>query len=477
MSQEKKNKKAGKTPRIHARDLTPKEREGNFKEVALGYTPAMAQLEALRCIQCKKPKCVLGCPVRVGIPEFIKLVAEGKFLEAAQKIKETNVFPGITGRVCPQEDQCEKHCVIGIKGEPLAIGQLERFVADYARETNETLPLPVSPSTGKKVAIIGSGPAGLTVAGDLAKRGHEAVLFEALHQPGGVLFYGIPQFRLPKEIVDAEIDYLKRLGVEIKVNYVIGKIKSLDELMEEDGFDAVFIGTGAGLPYFLGIPGENLNGVYSANEFLTRVNLMHAWEFPNFDTPLHHHKTIAVIGGGNTALDAARTALRLPGTKRVQLVYRRSRDEMPARREEIRHAEEEGVDFHFLASPIEIKGNNGWVTDLVCSKMELGQADSDGRKRPRAIEGSEYALSVDAVVIALGSGVNPLIAKTAADLKTDTKGHIEIADSDINQTFKPGVFAGGDIVTGAATVISAMGAGKKAAEGIHNYLMCRDSQV
>ena len=373
--------------------------------------------------------------------------------------------------VCPQEDQCEKHCVVGIKGEPINIGQLERFVADYARLENPVEPPPRPPSTGKKVAIIGSGPAGLATAGDLAQRGHEVVIFEALHEPGGVLFYGIPQFRLPKEIIENELEDLKRLGVEIKVNYVIGKIKSLDELMTEDGFDAIFIGTGAGLPYFLGIKGENLNGVYSANEFLTRVNLMHAWEFPRFDTPLHHHKNIAVIGGGNTAMDVARTALRLPGTEHVMMVYRRSENEMPARQEEIRHAKEEGVEFQFLASPLEIKGNNGWVTDIICAKIELGELDSSGRKKPHLIEGSEFTLSVDAVVIALGSGVNPLIAKSASDLKTDSKGHIELADPDVNVTYKPGVFAGGDIVTGAATVISAMGAGKKAAAGIHEYLM------
>jgi glutamate synthase (NADPH/NADH) small chain len=471
MTQDPKSKNKSKRPRTPAAERDPEERRHDFKEVSQGYTPAMARLEASRCIQCKKPKCVLGCPVRVGIPEFIKRVAEGKFPEAAEVIKKTNAFPGITGRVCPQEDQCEKHCVIGIKGEPISIGQLERFVADYTRRTGPAKTAPRHPATGKRVAIIGSGPAGLTAAGDLAKRGHEVVLFEALHKPGGVLFYGIPQFRLPKEIVESELEELKQIGVEIKVNYVIGKIKTLDELMKKDGFDAVFIGTGAGLPYFLGIPGENLNGVYSANEFLTRANLMHAWEFPNFDTPLHHHKTIAVIGGGNTALDAARTALRITGIQKVILVYRRSEEEMPARREEIHHAKEEGVGFQFLASPLEIKGDNGWVTELVCSKMELGESDTSGRKHPNPIEGSEFSLSIDAVIIALGSGVNPLIAKSAADLKTDTKGHIELADPDINATSKPGVFAGGDIVTGAATVISAMGAGKKAAEGIHDFLM------
>ena len=414
---------------------------------------------------------MIGCPVRVAIPDFIKQVAEGDFIEAARIIKESNALPAVTGRVCPQEDQCEKHCVIGIKGEPLAIGKLECFVADYERLHREVEVVEVEPSTGKKIAIIGAGPAGLAAAGDLAKWGHEVVIFEALHKPGGVLFYGIPEFRLPKEILEAEVDYFKRLGVEIKVNYVIGKIKTLDELMHEDGFDAVFIGTGAGLPYFLDIPGENLNGVYSANEFLTRINLMHAWEFPVFDTPIHNHKTFAVIGGGNTALDAARTALRLPTTKKVMLLYRRSREELPARLEEIEHAEAEEIAFQFLVSPLEIRGTNGWVSEIICQKMGLGELDASGRKRPRPIENSSFSLKADALIIALGSGVNPLIAKSASDLKTDTQGHIELADPDINLTSRPGVFAGGDIVTGAATVISAMGAGKSAALGIHRYVM------
>ena len=463
--------KGNKNPRTSAPELNPEERKKNFKEVRLGYSPAMAQLEASRCIQCKKPKCVIGCPVRVAIPDFIKQVAEGDFIEAARIIKESNALPAVTGRVCPQEDQCEKHCVIGIKGEPLAIGKLECFVADYERLHREVEVVEVEPSTGKKIAIIGAGPAGLAAAGDLAKWGHEVVIFEALHKPGGVFFYGIPEFRLPKEILEAEVDYLKRLGVEIKVNYVIGKIKTLDELMHEDGFDAVFIGTGAGLPYFLDIPGENLNGVYSANEFLTRINLMHAWEFPVFDTPIHNHKTFAVIGGGNTALDAARTALRLPTTKKVMLLYRRSREELPARLEEIEHAEAEEIAFQFLVSPLEIRGTNGWVSEIICQKMGLGELDASGRKRPRPIENSSFSLKADALIIALGSGVNPLIAKSASDLKTDTQGHIELADPDINLTSRPGVFAGGDIVTGAATVISAMGAGKSAALGIHRYVM------
>ncbi len=466
-----KDTKRNKSTRTQAPEHPPEERKKNFQEVSLGYTPAMAQLEASRCIQCKKPKCVIGCPVRVNIPDFIDQVAAGNFLEAARIIKESNPLPAVTGRVCPQEDQCEKHCVVGIKGEPLAIGKLERFVADYERTHSEAKTIATMPSTGKKVAIIGAGPAGLAAATDLARLGHEVVIFEALHKPGGVLFYGIPEFRLPKEILEAELDYLKRLGVEIKVNYVIGKIKTLDELMDEDGFNAIFIGTGAGLPYFLGIPGENLNGVYSANEFLTRINLMHAWEFPVFDTPIHNHKTYAVIGGGNTALDTARTALRLSTTEKVMVIYRRTRNELPARLEEIKHAEEEGIEFHYLASPIEIKDTDGWVSEIICQKMELGAPDDSGRKRPQPVKDSVFSLTTDAVIIALGSGVNPLIAKSSSDLQTDDHGHIELADPDINLTSRPGVFAGGDIVTGAATVISAMGAGKKAAEGIHHYIM------
>lgn len=460
-----------KIPRTKAPEQEPEERKKNFSEVSLGYSPAMAQLEASRCIQCKKPKCVIGCPVHVAIPDFIKQVAEGDFLGAAQTIKMSNPLPAVTGRVCPQEDQCEKHCVIGIKGEPLAIGKLERFAADFERIYGDQRKIEIDPPTGKKVAVIGAGPSGLAVAGDLAKLGHEVVIFEALHKPGGVLFYGIPEFRLPKEILEAELEYLKNLGVEIKVNYVIGKIKTLDELMKEDGFNAVFIGTGAGLPYFLGIPGENLNGVYSANEFLTRINLMHAWEFPKFDTPIHQHKVYAVIGGGNTALDAARTAIRLPGTEKVKLIYRRSRDELPARLEEVEHAEAEGIEFHYLVSPLEITGEKGWISEIVCQRMALGEPDSSGRRHPFPSKEKNLHLSADAAVIALGSGVNPLIAKSASDLKTDSHGHIELADPDINLTSHPGVFAGGDIVTGAATVISAMGAGKKAAKGIHQYLM------
>lgn len=466
-----KDKQRNKTPRTQAPEQNPEERKKNFQEVSLGYSPAMAQLEASRCIQCKKPKCVIGCPVRVAIPDFIKQVAEGDFLAAAHIVKKSNALPAVTGRVCPQEDQCEKHCVIGIKGEPLAIGKLERFVADYERLHQDLEPIEISPPSGKKIAIIGAGPAGLAAAGDLAKWGHEVVIFEALHKPGGVLFYGIPEFRLPKEILESELDYLKRLGIEIKVNYVIGKIKTLDELMQVDGFDAIFIGTGAGLPYFLGIPGENLNGVYSANEFLTRINLMHAWEFPEFDTPIHPHKTFVVIGGGNTALDVARTALRLPTTKKVMLLYRRSREELPARLEEIEHAEAEGIEFHYLVGPEEIKGTNGWVSEIICQEMKLGGSDSSGRKQPNPVKDSQFSLKADAVIIALGSGVNPLMAKSASDLKTDSHGHIELADPDMNLTSRSGVFAGGDIVTGAATVISAMGAGKKAAQGIHQYVM------
>lgn len=473
-NREKKSSKI-KIPRQVPQEENPDLRRKNFKEVSLGYTPQMARLEALRCLQCKKPKCVLGCPVRVVIPEFIKLIAEGDFLGAAKKIKEDNALPAVTGRVCPQEDQCEKHCVIGLKGEPVAIGQLERFAADYLRQHGAEEQPEIPPATGKKIAIIGAGPAGLTAAGDLAKRGHEVVIFEALHKPGGVLFYGIPEFRLPKDIVEAEVNQLNNLGVKIKTNYVIGKIKSIDELMNEDGFDAVFIGTGAGLPYFLNIPGENLNGVYSANEILTRANLMRAWSFPEFDTPLHRHKRFAIVGGGNTAMDAARTALRLPDTERSMIVYRRSREEMPARKEEIIHAEAEGIEFHFLTNPIRIIENDGWVGGVECEKMRLGEPDASGRRRPVPVEGSNFVLEVDALVIAIGSGSNPLLTQATPGLNTDRHGQIELVNPEIGMTSKEGVFAGGDIVTGAATVIQAMGAGKKAAQEIHNYLMSQPS--
>jgi len=462
-----------KLPRQPAPEQSPEERKHSFTEVSTGYTPTMAMLEASRCIQCKKPKCVMGCPVHVVIPEFIRLVAEGDFIAAAQKIRETNALPAVTGRVCPQEDQCEKYCVLGLKGEPVAIGLLERFAADYERSQGKMEIPPPSPATGKKIAIIGAGPAGLTAAGDLAQLGHEVVIFEALHMAGGVLFYGIPEFRLPKKIVEAELDHLQRQGVTIKVNYVIGKIKAIDELMGQEGFDAVFVATGSGLPYFLGIPGENLNGVYSANEFLTRVNLMHAWEFPEFDTPLHAHKNIAVIGGGNTALDSARTALRLPSAKQVTVIYRRSADEMPARTEEIRHAREEGIAFRFLESPTRILGRDGWMTGIACQKMQLGEMDASGRRSAQSVAGDEIEFVADAVVIALGSGSNPLIAQNTRDLQTDSQGHIELSDADIQMTSKEGVFAGGDIVTGAATVISAMGAWKRAALGIHDYVMSK----
>lgn len=465
--------KKAKVPRQPMPEQDPKIRSKNFLEVPIGYTPAMAMLEASRCIQCKNPKCIAGCPVQVKIPEFIKLIADGDFSGAAKKLKETNALPAVCGRVCPQEDQCEKLCVIGLKNEPVAIGRLERFAADYERVNNLVEVPKIAEKTGRKVAIVGAGPAGLTVAGDLAKLGHEVVIFEALHKPGGVLFYGIPQFRLPKEIVEAEVDYLKKLGVDIKTNYVIGKIKSVDELMNEEGFDAVFVGTGAGLPYFMGIPGENLNAVYSANEFLTRINLMRAWDFPNFDTPMHEHKRVAVVGGGNTAMDAARTALRLPTTEKVYIVYRRSRNEMPARVEEIEHGEAEGIEFHMLTNPTQIIGENGWVKGIECIKMELGEPDASGRRRPVPIKDSNFVIDVDAVVIAIGNGSNPLISKTTGGLKSNKHGNIEVVDKDTGLTTREGVFAGGDIVTGAATVIEAMGAGKKAAKGIHEYIMSK----
>jgi len=446
----------------------PKVRAKNFDEVPFGYNPELAKLEASRCLQCKKPTCIDGCPVSINIPAFIELILQGDFLGAARKLKEMNSLPAVCGRVCPQEDQCEKVCILGKKGEPVAVGRLERFAADYEMTHGEFIMPPKAPSTGKKVAVVGSGPAGLTLAGDLIKKGHQVTIFEALHKAGGVLVYGIPEFRLPKAIVQAEVDYLQKLGVEVKTNMVIGKIYTVDELMV-NGYQAVFLGTGAGLPTFMNIPGENFNGVYSANEYLTRSNLMKAYLFPQYDTPIAKGKKVAVLGGGNVAMDSARTALRL-GADDVYIVYRRSKKELPARIEEVHHAEEEGIQFHFLTLPVEILGNEeGWVCGMKCQQMELGEPDESGRRRPIPIPGSEFTLKVDMVVVAIGTGANPLIPSTTPDLKTTKWGYI-VADHETGATSKEGVYAGGDIVTGSATVILAMGAGRKAAEAIHKYL-------
>ena len=448
----------------------PNVRNKNFEEVALGYTEEMAIEEANRCIQCKKSPCVTGCPVNVHIPEFLKLVQEGKFIEAYEKIKETNGLPAICGRVCPQETQCEGKCVRGIKGEPVGIGRLERFCADYAMKHGYQQKVEIQ-KNGKKVAVVGSGPAGLSCASDLAKKGYDVTIFEAFHVPGGVLQYGIPQFRLPKELVKAEIDGLKDLGVKIEQNMVIGKVDTLDELKEQ-GFEAIFVGTGAGLPKFMGIPGENYNGVYSANEFLTRINLMKGYKFPEYDTPVKHYNSVVVIGGGNVAMDAARCAKRL-GAEHVYIVYRRGEEEMPARLEEIHHAKEEGIEFHLLTAPVEVLGDkDGWVTGLKCQKMELGEPDESGRRRPVVIEGSDYVMDVEAVVVAIGQSPNPLIKNTTPDLETQRWGGI-IVDEATGLTSREGVYAGGDAVTGAATVILAMGAGKTAATAIDQYIQSK----
>jgi len=447
----------------------PEERVRNFDEVPLGYAPEQAMAEASRCLDCKKPRCIEGCPVAVDIPGFIRLTREGQFAEAARKIMETNVLPAVCGRVCPQESQCEVLCVLGMKGEPVAVGRLERFVADWAREHGAIEQPQIAPPTGKSVAVIGSGPAGLTCAADLARQGHAVTIFEALHEMGGVLIYGIPEFRLPKRILRAEIQQLAVMGVKLETSAVIGKLATIQELMEEDGFDAVFIGTGAGLPSFMGIPGENLLGVYSANEFLTRSNLMRAYEFGRSDTPLARGRRVMVVGGGNVAMDSARTGLRL-GAEKVILSYRRSREEMPARVEEIHHAEEEGVEFHLLTAPVELLGEKtGWLRAAVVQRMELGEPDDSGRRRPVPIEGSEYEESIDVAVIAIGTGANPLISSTTPDLEINRRGYI-VTDEATGATNLPGVYAGGDIVTGSATVIEAMGAGRRAAAAIHAHL-------
>lgn len=461
-------KKAINQQKNHMPVQDPALRVKNFQEVALGYGESAVMAEAARCLQCKNSPCRQGCPVDIDIAAFIKLAGEGDFAGAARKIKEKNALPGVCGRVCPQESQCEKSCTLGKKFEPVAIGRIERFCADWemARgiESQEA-----APPTGKRVAVVGSGPAGLTCAADLAKLGHKVTIFEALHIPGGVLMYGIPEFRLPKAVVQAEIENLKKLGVEVQVNSVVGRFATIDELMQKEGFDAVFIGTGAGLPHFMRIPGENACGVYSANEFLTRTNLMKAYLFPHYDTPIRVGRKVAVLGGGNVAMDAARTALRL-GAEESWIVYRRSKVEMPARQEEVGHAEEEGVRFKFLTSPTRILYNDDyWVTAMECLQYELGEPDDSGRRRPVPIKGSEFILDVDTVVVAIGQGPNPLVPRTTKGLECTKRGNI-VAGAETGATSKPGVFAGGDVVTGAATVILAMGAGRTAANSIHNYL-------
>ncbi len=443
-----------------------KVRARNFKEVALGYTPEQAIDEANRCLGCKHRPCVAGCPVNVPIPEFIAFVKEGKFEEAYQKIRETNALPAVCGRVCPQETQCESKCVRGIKGEPVAIGRLERFVADWHMANVEDKPEKPA-SNGHKVAIVGSGPSGLTCAGDLAKLGYDVTIFEAFHTAGGVLVYGIPEFRLPKAIVAREIESLKAMGVNVVSNFVVGRTETIDELFEE-GFEAVFVGSGAGLPSFMRLPGENLNGVYSANEYLTRINLMKAY-VEGADTPIMKSKNVAVVGGGNVAMDAARCAMRM-GAENVYIIYRRSMDELPARAEEVHHAMEEGIVFKLLTNPVEIIGEDGWVKGIKCVEMELGEPDASGRRRPVAKEGSEFELEMDTVIIAIGTSPNPLIRTTTPGLDTNKHGCIIVESEDTGKTSRDGVFAGGDAVTGAATVILAMGAGKGAAKAIDEYI-------
>lgn len=453
-----------KTP---MREQPAKERIRNYDEVPYGYSEQEAIQEAARCLQCKRPTCVQGCPVEIDIPGFIDFIAKGDFAGAIKRLKEKNVLPAVCGRVCPQEDQCEKLCVLAKKFEPVAIGRLERFAADWEAQRGETS-VPTTPrSTSKKVAIIGAGPGGLTVAGDLISAGHAVTIFEALHRPGGVLVYGIPEFRLPKAIVYGEVDYLVKCGVQLVLDFVVGKTATIDQLLEE--YNAVYIGTGAGLPWFMNIPGEQLNGVYSANEYLTRANLMKAYLFPEYDTPIVRGKRVAVIGGGNVAMDCARTALRL-GADEVHIVYRRSHKEMPARGEEIHHAEQEGVIFDILTLPVKYIGDErSWVTHMECLKMKLGEPDSSGRRRPVPIEGSNFIAPVDTVVCAIGQSPNPLIPQTTPDLKVGKWGNIE-ADPKTGKTSKKGCWAGGDVVRGGATVILAMGDGRIAARSIHEYL-------
>jgi len=458
---EKKTPKKPSVPRQSMPEQDPQERAHNFYEVALGYTEELALREADRCLQCKKPYCMEGCPVEIEIPKFIAEMRERNFLGAARVLKERNSLPSIAGRVCPQETQCEAVCVLGKKGEPCAIGRLERFAADYERKTGNVQYPEIPPPTGRKVAVIGSGPAGLTVSGELIKRGVAVTVFEALHETGGVLVYGIPEFRLPKDIVRSEVDYLRRLGVDFKTNFVVGKTATIDQLLQ-NGFDAVFIGTGAGAPIFLNIPGENLCGVYSANEYLTRSNLMKAYRYPEYDTPIARGKKVAVFGGGNVAMDAARTALRL-GADEVYILYRRTETEMPARAEEAHHAKEEGVRFNFLTAPLEFIGNEaGWVQAVRCNRMRLGEPDASGRRRPIPVEGDNFDVQIDTAIVAIGNSSNPLVPSTTSELKVNRWGNI-VADQETGKTSRDHIWAGGDIVTGAATVILAMGAGRKSA--------------
>lgn len=458
---------ASKLPRHEMPTQNAEERIHNFSEVALGYAPETAIAEAQRCLNCKKPKCVDGCPVLVDIPEFISSVAEGNFVEAARRLKLKTSLPAVCGRVCPQENQCEGKCVLGIKGEPVAIGRLERFVADWEAENSTGEKVEIPESNHKKVAIIGAGPAGLACAGDLAKLGYEITVFEALHTPGGVLMYGIPEFRLPKDVVQREIDYIKSLGVRFEVDAIVGKLYDIDELRNEFGYEAFFVGTGAGLPYFMNLPGENLNGIFSANEFLTRANLMKAYD-ANFATPIKLGKRVAVIGGGNVAMDAARTALRL-GAEESFIVYRRSKDELPARAEELEHAIEEGVQLVLLSSPVSYEGDEqGIVRKIVMQKYELGEPDESGRRKPVPIEGCLEEMDIDTVVVAIGQGPNPILPENTPGLEVNKWGNI-VADEN-GRTSIIDVYAGGDVVTGAATVIKAMGAGKDAAAHIHEYL-------
>ncbi len=449
----------------------PKERVHNFEEVALGYTEEEAIAEASRCLCCAKPQCVEGCPVELDIPTFIKLIKERKFSEAVAEVKEKNCLPAVCGRVCPQETQCQQMCIMTKKCIPIEIGRLERFVGDIELQRELHTPLSVQP-TGKKVAVIGAGPSGLTAAAELAKLGHKVVIFEALHRAGGVLVYGIPEFRLPKKIVKSEVDYIRKLGVELRTDVMVGKLYSIEELQKN--FDAVFIGTGAGLPQFLGIPGENLCGIYSANEFLIRVNLMKSYKFPNYDTPIKVGKRVAVIGGGNVAMDAARSALRL-GADQVTVIYRRSKQELPARHEEYENAVEEGITFEFLATPTRFIGDEqGWIKGVELLSMELGEPDASGRRRPVPISGSETIMDVDTVIVAIGRTPNPIIQSETRGLKTTSQGTIA-AEKETGKTSLEGVYTGGDIMTGEATVISAMNSGKKAAKAIHEYLMNKTS--